>query len=321
MRAVFLGTPSFVVPVLMSLCDSRHEVVCVITQPDRPAGRGHIVVCPPVKRAAQERGLPILQPENANDPAVIDLLRQMKPDVMVLAAFGQFLHGKLLELAPQGCLNAHLSLLPRYRGAAPVAWAIMNGERVTGVSIIRLVKRMDAGPILCQETLEIARGETTLALEERMGRLAGSMAVSALDAVAAGEAVFRPQDESRATFAPALTKANGLIAWDRTAGEIQSLVRAMIPWPLAYTYCSVGSGHACVRIIVLKADVVDAGVSSEQPGAVIRCDGRGPVVATGRGLLRLLRVKPAGGKEMDGDAFVRGHRLTAGAAFGGPSDD
>jgi methionyl-tRNA formyltransferase len=219
-------------------------------------------------------------------------------------------------------LNVHLSLLPKYRGAAPVAWAIMRGEKETGVTVMRVTPAVDAGPVLMQRSVEIGPDDTSGDLQKRLGLLAAPMAVEALDRVEDGTAVFAPQDESKATSAPALKKKRGFISWRRSALEIKNLVRAMNPWPLAYSFYRGPTGPT-QRVIVL--DVVPlpsahqsfgaSALTGATPGQVVRCDREGPAVAVGDGCVLIRRVKPAGGREMDGAAFVRGHHIEVGGRF------
>lgn len=317
MRVVFAGSPAFVVPVLHSLVQDGHEVVSVLTAPERPAGRGHVPSASPVQEAAERLGLDVLRPEDVNGPEVLEALRARAPDAIVVAAYGRMFGRALLALPPLGCLNVHLSLLPKYRGAAPVARAIQRGETVTGVSIIRMTPRLDAGPVLLQRVLEIGPDETAGELRERLGRLAAQVLPEALDRVRTGRAVFRPQDEAAATLAPALEKDEGIVNWARPAAEIRDLVRAMNPWPMAFTFRAKGDGS---RERLLLCDVARCdGPAEGATGGIVALGPEGPVVRAGEGCLVLRRVKPAGGREMDGAAYARGHRLAPGERFEGGS--
>lgn len=315
MRIVFAGSPAFVVPVLTALHESRHQVIAVITPPDKSAGRGHKLTKPPVKTEAVSRGITVEQPANVNAAAFLHKLCDLKPDAIAVAAYGQILSEEFLDLPPRGVLNVHLSLLPKYRGAAPVAWAIMRGETETGVTLMSVTPALDAGPVLTQRSVEIGPDETTGDLQKRLGLLAAPMAVEALDRVEDGTAVFAPQDESKATSAPALKKKRGFISWRRSALEIRNLVRAMNPWPLAYAFYRGPTGPT-QRVIVLDAVPLTGAMTGARTGQVVRCETEGPVVAVGDGCVLLRRVKPAGGREMDGAAFVRGHHIEVGGRFG-----
>jgi len=314
MRVLFAGTPGFAAPVLAALDESAHGVAGVITPPDRPAGRGRRLRPSAVKAEAIRRGLPVMQPDDVKAPSAVEALRALEPDALILAAYGRILSQQVLDIPRLGALNVHLSLLPKYRGAAPVARAIQHGETVTGVTLIRMVRRLDAGPILLQENLAIEPGETAGALRLRLGRLGAELAVRGLDLLASGRAVFREQDHAAATAAPALTKADGLVDWRSPADALGNLVRAMNPWPMAYTFHRVTRSGAPRRLILLAVSPLD-GDGDGPPGEVVALTERGPLVQTGRGALRLDRVKPAGGGEMDGAAYVRGHRLQVGDRF------
>jgi len=320
MRIAFAGSPAFVVPILAALHESRHRVALVITPPDKPAGRGHRLTPPPVKAEAVARGMTVEQPDDANARAFLQKLRDLRIDAIAVAAYGQILSKEFLDLPPKGVLNAHLSLLPKYRGAAPVAWAIMRGEAQTGVTIMRVTPPLDSGPVLMQRSVEIRPDETTGDVQRRLGLLAAPMMVEALDKAEDGTAMFIAQDESKMTQAPSLKKRDGLISWRRSALDIKNLVRAMNPWPLAYTfYRGAGPSDHSERVIVLDVAPLpnQADPNGATPGEVVRCDKEGPVVAGGDGCVLIRRVKPAGRREMDGAAFVRGHRIEAGGRFGG----
>jgi len=313
MRIAFAGTPALAVPVLRALAEAGHECVVVVTAPDRPAGRGHRLQPPPVKVEALRRNMRVLQPDNVNAPDILILLRALAPDIMIVMAFGQKLGPELLNLPTHGCLNVHPSLLPKYRGAAPVAWALMRGEDETGVTIYRMNERMDAGDILLQQRVRILPGETAGALSVRLAELGGELAVTALDLIASGRASWQPQNEAAATYARALRKEDGVVCWEQPARQIENLVRAMTPWPGAFTFHHVAGG-ATQRIILLKVRARDDLHGS--PGVVLQADGKGLVVGAGGGAVELLELKPAGGKAMAGPAFVRGHHVAPGERFG-----
>ena len=318
MNVLFAGTPAFVVPVLRAIHESAHDVVAVITQPDRRGGRGHRVLASPVKEEALRLGLPVHQPEDINAADSPAALRSLAPDAMMVAAYGRMLSRELLALPRLGCLNVHLSLLPKYRGAAPVARAIERGDEETGVTLMRMTPKMDSGPALLQERLAIGPRETAGELRDRLGVLGAPAAVEALNRVAAGTAEFRDQDAAGVTFAPAILKEHGLIDWRRPAVEIERLVRAMNPWPMACTFCGLQRDGRPKRLILVEAEVCDA---IGAPGEVVSLDPDGPVVATGEGALRLRRVHPAGSREMSGNDFARGRRLAVGNRIGEGRND
>jgi len=286
----------------------------VITQPDRRAGRGRRPILPPVKERAQAAGLPLLQPEDVNGPEAVERIREVAPDAMVVAAYGSRLGREVLALPRLGCYNIHASLLPRHRGASPVNFAILSGDAETGVTVQRMVERIDAGPVLARRTTSIGDRETAGELSERLAGLAAEMIVPVLDAVEQGSAREEPQDESCATYAPRLTKADGCIPWEREAEYICRFVRAMTPWPGAFTFHRPVSGRSVGRLLVLAAQPADAPAAAG-PGVVVRAD-EALVVAAGEGFVSLLQVKPEGGRPMDAAAFLRGRAVRPGDRLG-----
>lgn len=313
---MFFGTAEFAVPSLERVAAARHEVVLCVTQPDRPQGRGLDRQPSPVKQAAARLGLPLAQPERL-EAAPLEALR---PEIGVVAAYGQLIPGELLTLAPHGMLGLHPSLLPRYRGAAPVAWALLNGETTTGVTIFRLNERLDAGEIVLQETVAIEPHEDAHALTGRLAQRGAEALVSALELVANGRARFEPQDESQATFAHKLTKTQGRIDWRASAATLERLVRATIPWPGAFTEWR-GSPLKVWRAVAGPPTNVGggAGAAPERPavpGTVVRVTDDTLEVATGQGALGLMEVQPAGGRRMRVREFLAGHRPTVGEQLG-----
>jgi len=304
MRVVFLGTPSFAASVLARLAqDSRYTLVGVVTQPDRPAGRGGAAQPPAVKQRAQELGLgvPVLQPETLRDPAVVEQLAALRPEIGVVAAYGEILRRDVLAIPQSGYVNIHPSLLPLYRGPAPLTGAIMHGDAETGVSIFRLTPKMDAGPILAQERVALppdARaGEWTTRLFERGAALLAEVLLP----FAAGTLVPTPQDDALATYTALLKKEDGRIDWALPAERIERMTRAYDPWPGAQT-----SWRGQVLKIIAARVVADDG-TARAPGTLL--DGpAGPQVATGAGLLELVTVQPAGKRPMDGRAWRQGIR-------------
>lgn len=313
MRLVFLGTPDFAVPSLEALLGAGHDVACVVTQPDRPSGRHRRPTPPPVKALAARLGVPVRQTENVNEPAFLDGLAQLRPDLVVVAAFGQKLGRRLLDAPPHGCINVHASLLPRHRGAAPVAHAILAGDRETGVTVQRMAEKIDAGDILLQEATPIGPRETAGELTDRLAALGARLVVQAVADVAAGRASPTPQDPSKATRAPMLRKEDGAIDWGREAGCLDRFVRAMAPWPGAYTIWTPPAGQP-VRLVVAQAE--PAGGGAGRPGRLAALGPDRISVETGEGLLHIVRLQPAGGRPMSAADFLRGHRLALGDLLG-----
>lgn len=314
LSVILLGNGPFAVPLLDSLSASRHRVLQVVTRPDRPQGKSMQIILGPVARRAEELGLTTFQPESANDPAVIDHLREVNADILVVADFGQILSEACLSAARLGGINVHGSLLPKYRGAAPIAWAIYHGEAETGVSIIQMTRGLDAGGVICQRAIPIGPKETAGELEARLALLGGELAVHALDLLEQGTATPVPQDLALVTKAPRLQKTDGAIDWSRSAQAIHDQIRAMQPWPVAYTDLLRPDGSA-LRLQVLASEVDPAASSGGEPGQVVEAKGGRLRVATGEGILALTRLKPAGKKEMDAGSFINGQRLVGGERF------
>jgi len=310
MRVVFLGSPPFALPIFEQLLASKHKVLALVTQPDRPRGRGMKVAPSPLVELARARGLPVLQPHDTRDPDFVGQMRGLKPDVLLVASYGEILREELLKLGHRGALNVHASLLPRHRGASPIQAAILAGDSETGVSVQRMVLRLDAGDVLLEERTQIGPQETSGELLARLAQLGAKAALRALDEVDGGKAQFVPQDETRATMARKISKQQGRIDWARNATDVERLVRALNPWPLAR--CSDGTGS---DLAVLAARVVE-GQAGAEPGTLLASK-QGACVACGSGALELVRVKPAGKGEMDGAAWLRGARLEPGAKLGG----
>ena len=307
MRVIFFGTSEFAVPSLEQLLAHQHEVVLCVTQPDRPQGRGLAPAPSPVKRAAIQLNLPLAQPERPQRT----LLEPLRPDVGVAAAYGELIGPELLELPRQGMLGVHPSLLPKYRGAAPVAWAILNGETATGVTIFQLDERLDAGDILVQRTLQIEPGETAEALTRRLSRLGADALIDTLELMAEGRLRATPQEEAGATLAPKLTKAQGRIAWEAPAEGISRLIRATMPWPGAST-----TWRSTPLKIWSASAVADQAVGA-RPGTVIKASGDTLTIAAGRGMLEIRELQPAGKRRLSAKEFLIGHAVQVGEQLGG----
>jgi methionyl-tRNA formyltransferase len=299
-RVVFMGTPEFAVPSLQALA-REHQVVGVVTQPDRPAGRGRRLVAPPVKELAQALGLDVIQPPTLRRPEAVERLAAWRPDVVVVAAFGQILRPAVLALPPHGCLNVHASLLPRYRGAAPIPAAILAGDERTGVTIMQMDEGLDTGPMLAQAEWPIGPEDTTGSLTEALARLGAGLLLEVLPGWLLGVVVPRPQDESQATHCRTLQKEDGLLDWSMPAAHLDRQVRACDPWPGAYT------AWAGQRLKVLRARPLPGVRVDAEPGRVLDL-APGTGVATGEGVLELLEVQLAGKAAMAVHAFAQGRR-------------
>jgi len=309
-----LGTGDFALPAFETLCDTGHRVVGLITQPDRPQGRKQELIPSGIKQAAQDRGIALDQPENVNAPESLERLRAWKPDLLVTAAYGQILSAALLEIPPLGGINLHGSILPAYRGAAPVARAIQNGERETGVTVIRMTPRIDAGGIVSIARTEIGADETAGELEERLARMGAPLVVDAISALSEGRAKPLPQDKTLVSRAPKLCKEDGKMDWTRPAQSVHNLVRAMQPWPMAYTFWHTREvGKEPLRLIVYKSAPVEG---QGPPGIVLVAESDRLIVAAGSGAVQLLTVQIAGKKAMPVAGFLRGHHVLPGDRMG-----
>jgi methionyl-tRNA formyltransferase len=282
------------------------DVVAVVTQPDRPRGRSLKVCESAVKALATKRVSAVHTPERINETAAVDALAALQPDVIVVVAYGQILRQPLLDLPPLGCINVHTSLLPKYRGAAPIQWAIANGESETGVTTMVMDAGMDTGDIILQRAVPIGPEETAADLHDRLGAAGGDLLRTTLAGLPAGDLPRIPQDDEVATMAPRLAKADGRVVWSRPAREIHNRVRGFNPWP--GSVCFTPGGKRLKLWHVAQASIQAGG----SPGAVVSFSEGQPVVATGQGGIRLLEVQPEGGKVMDGAAYVRGHALALG---------
>ncbi|MBM3944541.1 MAG: methionyl-tRNA formyltransferase [SAR202 cluster bacterium] len=308
LRTVFMGTPEFAVPVLKALLDAGLDVAGVYTQSDKPAGRGHKTEAPPVKRLAVEWGLPVYQPSTLRTPEAQQELAALRPDVIVVAAYGKLLPPETLNIPPLGCLNIHPSLLPRYRGPSPVASAILVGDTVTGVTVMKLDEGMDTGPLLAQRETAIGPEETADALTHRLFEMGVALLVEALPAVARGEAAFTPQDEANATITKKLTKEDGLIDWTKPASLIARQVRAFHPWPGSYT-----TWHDKQLKVMEAASRTGEGGKA---GEVLALSGDGLEVATDDGVLFVRRLQEEGRKAVSAREFAAGHPDIVGVVLG-----
>jgi methionyl-tRNA formyltransferase len=308
LRVVFFGTPAFAVPAFEALLASRHPVAGVVTQPDRPRGRGQRTIDAPVKARARGAGVPLLQPSTLSEPSFMAALAALEADIGVVAAYGKILSERVLAMPRLGMINVHASLLPRYRGAAPVHRAVIAGERETGVTIMRVIKALDAGPMLAASRRPVGPHETSEEVERDLSRIGAALLTLTLDRLAAGDVSETPQDDKAATYAHRLTKEDGLIDWTWPADRIHNLVRGLHPWPHAYTYLNGA------RLIILRSAVANES-DGVPPGSVVAAHGDELRVAAGSEAVDLLEIQAEGKRPMSPRDFLAGHRLRLGDRF------
>ncbi len=312
MRIVFMGTPEFSVPSLAALLASEHKVVGVVTQPDRPKGRGQELAESPIKQLAARHKIPILQPLKMKDPAFLDALASWKPDLIAVTAFGRILPKIVLDLPPKGCINVHASLLPKYRGAGPIQWALIRGERETGITTMLMDEGMDTGAILLQEKIPITPDETAGTLSSKLAEVGGRLLIETIARLEKGTVAPQPQDSSRATMAPLLKKEDGLLDWTMPAPDLANRVRGLSPWPGAHTYLGED------RWVIWKAEALDRPTTAVPPGTIMDVTKEGLLVATGTGVLRIVEFQPANSRRMSVLQYLAGHTLAPGMWLGPP---
>ena len=315
MRIVFMGSAELAcAPLEAILAAPENEVVCVVTQPDRRRGRSLKVGSCPVRSLASARALPTFAPESIKTAESIERIRSLHPDLIVVVAYGQILPVDVLSIPPQGCINLHTSLLPNYRGAAPIQWAIARGESVTGATIMYMDEGMDTGDIICQRSIAIGPSETAGELHDRLSGVGADLLTETMASIRAGSVSRMPQDNSLATYAPLLKNKDGRIDWQGCAVDMSNRVRGFNPWPSCF--CEVPSSPAGDgRTSLLKVHRASYEDGEGTPGEVLAVQGDGPLVACGEGALRMLEVQPEGRRRMDGAAYIRGHRLAVGQRF------
>lgn len=317
MRVVFMGTPDFSVPALQALI-SAHEVAAVVTQPDKPKGRGKAMQYPPVKEAALSAGIPVYQPVRVREEAFVEKLREINPDVIVVAAFGQILPESILNLPRYGCINIHASLLPKYRGAAPIQRAVINGEKESGITIMYMEKGLDTGDMIDRVTVPLDEKETGASLHDKLSLAGGPLILKALSDIEAGKAERIRQDDSLSSYAPMLTREEGEIDWSQDAVRIERLIRGMNSWPSAYTFLD---GK---MLKIWEADLAESEDEGEKealcPGCVVRVSKDAFYVQCGDGLLKIRSLQLQGKKRMDTAAFLLGRKLEAGLILGRKED-
>ena len=309
MRIIFMGTPDFSVGTLEALVEAGHDVCLAVTQPDKPKGRGKEMQPTPVKAAAQRHGIPVYQPKRIRDPECVEELKKYNADVMVVIAFGQILPKTILELTPYGCINVHASLLPKYRGAAPIQWAIIEGEKVTGVTTMQMDEGLDTGDMIMKTEVPVDEDETGETLHDKLAATGAALCVRTLEAVENGTAVFEKQGESPTAYAKMLDKKMGDIDWSQPAVRIERLVRGLNSWPSAYTHWN----GKVVKIWRAKAEGEGAG--EKEPGTVVSVGKNDFAVQTGSGILRVYELQIPGKKRMETGAFLRGYALEEGTVF------
>jgi methionyl-tRNA formyltransferase len=308
-RILFMGTPEFSVPTLTALHTSHRDVVAVVTMPDRPKGRGRILVPPPVKETAITLDYPVLQPTQINEPSFVERIIALEPNILVVVAFGHLLPRSFLSIPSLGAINIHASLLPKYRGAAPIQWAIINEEKETGVTTMWMDEGMDTGDILLSRTIPIMPDDTSGSLHPRLAEGGAELLIQTLDELEAGSLVGTPQNHEEASFAPSLKKKDGWIDWTRDAASLEAFIRGMNPWPGAFTNLS-GKG---LKVFMAKALKDSAG---EDPGTVLESFPGDFVVAAGRGTLALQEVQLESGKRLRTEDFLRGCSVPPGTRLG-----
>lgn len=316
LNIVFMGTPEFAVPSLLQLLNNGYRVVSVVTQPDRPKGRKRVLTPPPVKEAALQAGIPVMQPERMRSPEAIEELRAWQPDLIVTAAYGQILPKAVLEMPRFGCINVHASLLPRYRGGAPIHHAIMNGESKTGVTIMYMAEGLDTGDMIAKVEVPIEDSDDVGTMFEKLAQAGAELLIDTLPDIERGTAARIPQEESEATYAPNITREQERIDWSRSAREVFNHVRGLHPWPVAHTLWD-GNVLKIWRCEVLAEVGGGAdGADNAVPGTVLAVQPQGIDVSCGSGIVRITQLQPAGKKAMPVSDFVRGGKLAEGTVLG-----
>lgn len=308
-RVIFMGTPEFAVPTLAILHESGYDIIGVVTQPDRPKGRGQKLAASPVKEYAVAHGLTVYQPERVKTPEFVDKLKALSPDVIVVVAYGQILSMDILNLPVYGCINVHASLLPKYRGAAPIHWAIINGEATTGITTMYMDRGLDTGDMILKAEIPISVEDTTGSMHDKLARLGAEVLLQTLRQMAAGTAPREAQDNIQATYAPLLNREHERIDWGRTAQDLGNQIRGLNPWPGAFTT------HRDRHLKIWRAIPLDE-QGKESPGTVQWVDKEGILVATASGILRLIEIQPQNNKRMHAADYARGHHIEPGEQMG-----
>ncbi|MFQ5863436.1 MAG: methionyl-tRNA formyltransferase [Candidatus Brocadiales bacterium] len=316
MNIIFMGTPDFALPSLRRLVEaSHHNILAVVTQPDRPKGRHlHHTYPPPVKQLAEKLGLRVIQTDNVNEPNILREFNNLGPDLIVVVAFGQKLSREFLEIPRIACINLHASLLPKYRGAAPIIWAIVNGEEITGVTAQRVVYEMDAGDIISQEIIRIGPDDTAGDLEPRLSEVAGNLLMKVLEAYEHSSVYYAPQQEELVSYAPRVRKKDGLINWNQPPEKIHNFIRGMNPKPGAFSFLPAKGGQPKKKLIILHSRLETQKKLQEicKPGTILHTSDQGIQIAAAGGSLWITQLQPEGGRKMTAQEYLRGHQLHKG---------
>lgn len=308
MNIVFFGSSRFAVPSLKALLDSGHQISCVVTQPDKKKGRGLYMGATQVKTVARESGLDIYQPERINTAQTSGLLKDLNPDLFVVIAYGQILSGSILGIPKILPINVHASILPKYRGAAPINWAIIHADKTTGITIIKMVKEMDAGPIITQKAIGISEDDTAMTLEDKLSSLAAGLLLVSIRSIENNNYKLTPQDKNDVTFAPKLKKEDGKIEWSKPACDICNLIKGCLPWPGAFTYCN----GKLLKVYKARVDTLRNIAVDFSVGEIIKIAKEGISVFTGKGNLIIEELQMEGKRRMEAQDFIKGHKISVG---------
>lgn len=303
MKIVFMGTPDFAVPCLQALIDNKHEVVGVVTQPDRAKGRGNKLTSPPVKVLAEKFGIPVFQPEKVKTPEFVDKLRGLAPEVIIVVAFGQILSQAILDIPPKGCINVHGSLLPKYRGAGPIQWSIINGDKTTGVTTMYMDKGLDTGDMIIKREFDILENETAQELHDKMSIIGAEVLIETLQLIEKGQAPRTPQKHEEHTYAPMLDKTTGKIDWSKPARDIYNLIRGTYPWPGAY------SSYQGRNFKVFGSEIYDENTVNSEVGKISEIGKDYIMVSCGKGFIKINELQFENEKRMGVEAYLRGHNI------------
>ena len=307
MKVIFMGTPDFSVGTLEALIEAGHEVVLAVTQPDKPKGRGGKMQYTPVKEAALAHGIPVFQPVKIREAQAVEELRKYNADIMVVIAFGQILPKEILEMTPYGCINVHASLLPSYRGAAPIQWAVINGDKESGVTIMRMDEGVDTGDMINKVIVTLDEKETGGSLFDRLSEAGAKLLVETLPKLEDGSAVFEKQpEESTTPYAAMISKKMGEMDWTKSAAELERLIRGLNPWPSAFSHLNGKT------LKIWEASVEEENGEKKAPGTVLQADAKGFRIQTGEGILKIDTLQMEGKKRMDAQAFLRGYTVEEG---------
>ena len=315
MRVVFMGTPEIAATVLKSVLDSRHEVIAVVTQTDKPKGRGHEMAFPPVKEVAIEAGIPVLQPQRARDEAFIEELKTYNPDIILVVAYGKILPKAILDMPKFGCINVHASLLPKYRGASPIQWAVLNGDEKSGVTIMHMAEGVDTGDIIMTDEVVLEADETAGSLHDKLAEMGGPLLLAAMDALETGRAPRIRQNEEEATHVSMLDKTMGNLDFSKDAVQLERFIRGLNPWPTAYTKLD-GKMLKLWKAEVVPAAEFSKEVRENEPGTIVAIGKDSFDVLTGDGVLRIKELQLEGKRKMTTEEFLRGFSLATGTVLG-----